>query len=86
MDVPDVPALLRLVNENPDAVPADGPIDVDDAYYYVSDLMVKTGGEVEMAEWRKKLFMVMYRNSASASNHFQLPPDRTVIESSGIRI
>ncbi len=86
MDVPDVPALLRLVNDDPDAVPADGPIDVDGAYYYVSDLMVKTGGEVEMAEWRKKLFMVMYRNAASASNHFQLPPDRTVIESSGVRI
>ncbi|MBK5231633.1 MAG: KUP/HAK/KT family potassium transporter [Thermoleophilia bacterium] len=86
LDVPDVPALLRLANGAPGTVPADGPIDVDDAYYYVSNLMVSTGGEVEMAEWRKRLFTVMYRNATSASVHFHLPPERTVIESSGIAI
>ncbi|MGK2954063.1 MAG: potassium transporter Kup [Solirubrobacterales bacterium] len=86
LDVPDIPAMLRLANELPEPELTDGAIEVDDAYFYVSNLVVSIGGDVEMAKWRKRLFSVMYRNSTSASVHFHLPPDRTVIESSEIAI
>jgi len=32
----------------------------------------------EMAYWREKLFVTMFRNSASASDFFRLPPNRVV--------
>ena len=86
LDDPDVPELLRLANGVLAHERGDGPVDVDSAYYYVSNLMVSPGGEVKMARWRKRLFRVMYRNATSASVHFRLPTDRTVIESSEIEI
>jgi KUP system potassium uptake protein len=86
LDLPDVPALLRLANGLPEGELTDGPIAVDDAYFYVSNLVVSIGGEVRMAKWRKRLFWVMYRNATSASDHFRLPPERTVIESTEVAI
>jgi len=86
LDEPDIPALLRLANRVLAHDRGDGPIDVDEAYYYVSNLMVSPGGEVRMMRWRKRLFRVMYRNATSASVHFNLPAERTVIESTEIDI
>jgi KUP system potassium uptake protein len=86
LDLPDVPALLKLANELPEVELTDGPIAIDEAYFYVSNLVVSIGGEVRMAKWRKRLFWVMYRNATSASDHFRLPPERTVIESTEVAI
>ena len=86
LDEPDIPALLHLANRVLAHDRGDGPIDVEKAYYYVSNLMVSPGGGVRMMGWRKRLFRVMYRNATSASVHFHLPPDRTVIESTEIDI
>lgn len=82
MDTPDVPRLLRLANELRDEL----PIDVDGAFYYLSNLTVAAGGDSGMASWRKHLFGLMARNSSSPIEHFHLPLDRTVIESSEIEI
>jgi len=86
LDEPDVPALLHLANRVLAHDRGDGPIDVEKAYYYVSNLMVSPGGGVRMMGWRKRLFRVMYRNATSASVHFHLPAERTVIESTEIDI
>ncbi len=86
LDIPNVPELLALANELPEGELTDGPIAIDDAYFYVSNLVVSIGGEVKMAKWRKRLFSVMYRNATSASDHFHLPPERTVIESTEVAI
>ncbi len=86
LDEPDVPALLHLANRVLAHDRGDGPVDVGEAYYYVSNLMVSPGGDVKMMGWRKRLFRVMYRNATSASVHFNLPAERTVIESTEIEI
>jgi KUP system potassium uptake protein len=36
--------------------------------------------------WRKKLFVMMARNSASPIEHFALPSDRTVILGSQVAV
>jgi KUP system potassium uptake protein len=39
-----------------------------------------------MARWRKRLFVVLWRNAASPIEFFRLPPERTVIVGSEIEI
>jgi KUP system potassium uptake protein len=39
-----------------------------------------------MRRWRKKLFIGMARNAASAIDHFGLPGDRTVIIGSQVAL
>ena len=82
MDDPDVPYLLNLANDEI----AEGPIDIDSAYYYLSNVLIRPGGGTNIDRWRKRLFITMARNASSPVDHFHLPAERTVIESSGISI
>jgi KUP system potassium uptake protein len=82
MDTPDVPYLLKLANES---LP-EGPIDIEDAYYYLSNVLIRPDGTTRLQRFRKHLYIAMARNASSPVDHFRLPAERTVIESSGISI
>jgi KUP system potassium uptake protein len=77
MEQPNVPALLESLATRP----GDGarlevkPLEV--SYYLGRETLLSTG-TADLATWRKKLFIVMSRNSATASSFFRLPPNRVV--------
>jgi KUP system potassium uptake protein len=72
MDEPDLPdALERCAQKGL-------RIDMMDTSFFVGreTLIPKLGSE--MAYWREKLFVTMYRNASSAVTYFRLPPNRVV--------
>ena len=81
MERPDVPAALRLV----DPALAGGPVDVDHATYFLSDVSLRPGPDPTMAPWRKRLFITISRMTSDAE-YFGLPMDRTVIIGARIEI
>jgi KUP system potassium uptake protein len=79
-DEPNVPRALRKAE-------CDGePLELDDATYFLSRITVSAGKEKTMMRWRKRLFSVMTRNSASRWAYFDLPEDRVVAFGSNIEV
>ncbi len=79
-DEPNVPRALRQAE-------CDGkPLDLDRATYFLSRITVSPGKEKTMARWRKHLFALMTRNSASRWAYFDLPEDRVVAFGSNIEV
>jgi KUP system potassium uptake protein len=72
MQSPDVPAVLASVAER--GVPV-APMST--SYYLGSERLVLTG-TARMPRWRKKLFAFMSRNARSATEFFQIPPNRVL--------
>jgi len=81
MEQPDVPAALRLI----DPALTGGPVDVDGASYFMSDIALRAGPEPTMALWRKRLFIAISRMTSDA-DYLGLPLDRTVIIGARIEI
>jgi KUP system potassium uptake protein len=81
MERPDVPAALRLV----DPALTAGPVDVDHATYFLSEVNLRVGPDPTMAPWRKRLFIAISRMTSDAE-YFGLPMDRTVIIGARIEI
>ncbi len=50
---------------------------MDTSYFIGKEALICTHND-EMAYWRTKLFVGMFRNADSASNYFKLPPNRVV--------
>ena len=50
---------------------------MDTTYYLGRERLVLTG-RAKMSRWRKKLFALMSRNARSATEFFQIPPNRVV--------
>ncbi len=46
--------------------------------YSVGRSRIVPEGRAPMARWRKRLFAFLARNSASATDYFNIPPDRVV--------
>ena len=82
MERPDVPAALRLV----DPAVIDGPIDVDNASYFLSKVDLFAGPQRSMAPWRKRLFIAISHMTGDVAGYFGLPLDRTVIVGARIEI
>jgi KUP system potassium uptake protein len=82
METPNIPAALRLL----DPAHTEGPIDVDTASYFLSELELTAGDEPTMAPWRKQLFIATSYITADAAAYFSLPLDRTVIIGSRIEV
>nr|WP_197383677.1 potassium transporter Kup [Mycolicibacterium mengxianglii] len=82
MERPDVPAALRLL---PDDV-TEGGIDLDTASYFLSHLELVADGHSDMVAWRKRLFVATSLMTADAAGYFALPPERTVIIGSRMKI
>ena len=79
-DEPNVPHALEQAR-------CDGePIDLENATYFLSRITVSAGKERTMMRWRKRLFSLMTRNSASRWAYFDLPHDRVVAFGSDIEV
>jgi KUP system potassium uptake protein len=82
MDAPDVPRALRLLEPSS----TEGPLDLDNASYFLSKIELQCGPAPTMARWRKRLFIATSHITADAAEHFGLPRDRTVIMGSHIEV
>ncbi len=72
MEQPSVPEVLRLCEAHGLNVRLGTT-----SFYLGSERLIPTGRE-KLARWRKKLFIVMSRNAQSATEYFQIPPNRVV--------
>jgi KUP system potassium uptake protein len=59
-------------------------LDLEHASYFISRIAITPTDAPVTKRWRKQLFVLMARNAASAIDHFELPPDRTVLISSQV--
>ncbi len=73
MDVPDVPAALRLLELG------DETLRIQDAIYYVGrQTLLPSTRFAGMAIWRERLFSFMNRNATQPVIFFNIPPNRVV--------
>ena len=72
MDVPNLPEALAWCGEQ--------GLDIDfmDTSFFLGRETLIPRLHSEMAFWREKLFIAMFRNAGSAAAYFQLPPNRVV--------
>jgi KUP system potassium uptake protein len=82
MERPNVPHALALLSPED----TEGPIDLDNASYFLSKLDLCLGDAPTMASWRKRLFIATAHITADAAGHFSLPLGRTVIVGSRIEV
>ncbi|MFE9976743.1 potassium transporter Kup [Streptomyces hirsutus] len=82
METPDVPGALAML----DPVTTEGPLQLDQASYFLSKIELRRGKAPTMAPWRKRLFIATSYITADAAEHFGLPRDRTVIMGSHIEV
>ncbi|MFE6129820.1 potassium transporter Kup [Streptomyces sp. NPDC056437] len=82
METPDVPGTLALLD--PDQT--EGPLQLDQASYFLSKIELRRGKAPTMAPWRKRLFIATSYIAADAAEYFSLPRDRTVIMGSHIEV
>jgi len=77
METPDVPALLASLPEGAIPGPRIEKVPLETTYYLGRETLLPTGPS-RLAQWRKRLFIVMARNAQAASAFFGLPPNRVV--------
>jgi KUP system potassium uptake protein len=77
----DVPAMLREA-----AKQLEREADFDHVSYFLSRISIVATDEPGMANWRKKLFIAISRNSASPAPYFHLPDERTVVMASHVEL
>jgi KUP system potassium uptake protein len=53
-------------------------VDAMDVSYFIGKENLIAKHESDMGYWRQKLFVGMFRNADSVTNHFKLPPNRVV--------
>jgi KUP system potassium uptake protein len=82
MESSDVPSALALL----DPAATEGPLDLDNASYFLSKIELRRGKAATMAGWRKQLFLATSHITADAAEYFGLPRDRTVIIGSHIEL
>jgi KUP system potassium uptake protein len=64
----------------------DRNLDLEHASYFISRMTIKPVSDPDMPRWRKRLFVLMARNSSSPIDHFGLPGERTVLTGSQIEL
>ena len=72
MDEPELPEVLDWCEEQGLRLDM-----MDTSFFLGRETLVPTMG-AEMALWREKLFVAMYRNAGSVASYFRLPPNRVV--------
>jgi KUP system potassium uptake protein len=72
MQSPNVPEVLSVVASRGVSIPP-----MDTSYYLGRERLVLTG-HARMSRWRKALFAIMSRNARSATEFFQIPPNRVI--------
>jgi KUP system potassium uptake protein len=53
-------------------------LDMMDTSFFIGKETLIARRDSEMAYWREKLFIAMFRNADSVTNYFKLPPNRVV--------
>jgi KUP system potassium uptake protein len=81
-EIPDVPNTLATLS----ADKSEGPLDLQDATYFLSKIELREGNLPGMAQWRKRLFLASAHITSDASNHFRLPRDRVIVMGSQIEL
>jgi KUP system potassium uptake protein len=71
----DIPAAIALATTEG----LECQVDLDEASYFVSRVVLRRGPGGGMARWRKVLFLAMARHAANPVEYFNLPIDRTVV-------
>jgi KUP system potassium uptake protein len=71
----DVPAMLELARERNQL---ERTVDLENASYFLSQITIVPTRASGMRRWRKRLFIVLARNSATPVVYFRLPDERTV--------
>ena len=69
MEQPDIPAAL---------IQSGVPIDLEQASYFVARESLMTGHSPGFPQWRQRLFTTLSHNATSATDFFNIPPDRVV--------
>ncbi len=69
---PDIPAAFDFCKEN------GLEIDMMDASFFLGRETLIPKLDSDLAFWREKLFVTMFRNAGSAASYFKLPPNRVV--------
>ncbi|MGW5543194.1 potassium transporter Kup [Streptomyces sp. NPDC003998] len=82
METPDVPGTLAML----DPSQTEGPLQLDQASYFLSKIDLRRGKAPTMAPWRKRLFIATSYITADAAEYFGLPRDRTVIMGSHVEV
>jgi KUP system potassium uptake protein len=77
MEQPSIPALLEALQALPAPAVRLVVKPTDTTFYLGRETLLPTGAS-PLATWRKRLFIVMSRNAATASSFFGLPPNRVV--------
>ena len=72
MQSPNIPELLER------AAAAGVPVPKMDTSYYLGRERLVLTGKARMSRWRKSLFALMSRNARSATEFFQIPPNRVI--------
>jgi KUP system potassium uptake protein len=72
MQSPNIPEVLARAAAQGVPIPP-----MDTSYYLGRERLVLTG-HAKMHRWRKQLFALMSRNARSATEFFQIPPNRVV--------
>ena len=83
METPDVP---RRAAPAATQAEIEGPLELDQASYFLSKIELRRRGRTRMARWRKRLFIATSHITADAAEYFGLPRDRTVIMGSQIDV
>jgi KUP system potassium uptake protein len=79
----DIPATLQLADESG---LLEREVDLDEASYFVSRSALVRTGAPGLRRWRKRLFLILWHNSASPIEYFRLSEDHTVIMGEQLRI
>jgi KUP system potassium uptake protein len=72
MQSPNIPHVLAMAAARGVSIPP-----MDTSYYLGRERLVLTG-HAKMSRWRKALFAIMSRNARSATEFFQIPPNRVI--------
>jgi KUP system potassium uptake protein len=72
METPDVPQVMRFLNARGIRARA------GETSYFLGRERLIPSGTMPMARWRKKMFVFMSRNARSATEFFNIPPNRVV--------
>ncbi|MBD0689008.1 potassium transporter Kup [Streptomyces sp. CBMA123] len=82
METPDVPGALSML----DPTLTEGPLQLDQASYFLSKIELRRGKAPTMAPWRKRLFIATSYITADAAEYFGLPREHTVIMGAHIEV
>lgn len=76
----DIPGVLRALTPQQ----TEGPLDLENATYFLSKLEVREGTRPGLTRWRKRLYLATAHLNTDASDQFELPRDRVVVMGSQI--